>query len=114
MTTPPPGINPIPLERIRTAGGDALAKKILDLFLHHGPARLVLAREAVAGGNAEALEQCMHSLKSSAAQLGAEQLAEICRDLEARAKAGNLAGTEPLVKSAEDAMKVYALWAAGS
>lgn len=109
--TAPTGIDPAPLDRIRQAGGDALAEKILGLFLHHGPLRLDTAREAAATGDADALERSTHSLKSSAAQMGAERLAEICRELEERARKGEMAGTSTLVTSADEAMKAFVQWA---
>ena len=83
---PPAGIDPVPLDRLRLAGGDALAMKIIGLFLHHAPLRLTTARDAAASGDADALEQATHALKSSAGQVGAERLADICRQLEERAR----------------------------
>lgn len=109
--TAPAGIDPAPLDRIRQAGGAELAQKILGLFLHHGPLRLETARDAAAKGDADALERSAHSLKSSAAQLGAERLAEICRQLEEGAKRGEMAGTSTLVSAADEAMKAYVAWA---
>ena len=107
---PPAGIDAVPLDRIRTAGGDELAKKIVGLFLHHAPLRLTIARDAAASGDADALERATHSLKSSAGQVGAERLAEICRQLEERARQGEVAGASALVDAADEAMRAYAAW----
>lgn len=112
MHHPPSGVDPIPLDRIRMAGGVDLEKKIVDLFLHHAPLRLTAAREAAAAGDADALERVTHSLKSSAAQVGAERLAEICRQLEERAQKGEVAGASALVTLADEAMQSYAAWIA--
>lgn len=112
MSTPA-GIDPEPLEKIRLAGGDDLAQRILQLFLLHGPKRLVIARDAVAAGDADALERCTHSLKSSAAQLGAMHLAEICRELEELARRNDLTNTASMVEKAEGAMGEYERWATG-
>lgn len=110
MTTPPEGIDAQPLETIRLAGGDALVARIVGLFLEHAPQRLATARNAVAAADAGALEQSTHSLKSSAAQLGARELAEICRDLEQRAARKDLTGTAELMSRAEAALDLFITW----
>ena len=107
---PPAGIDPVPLDRLRLAGGDALAMKIIGLFLHHAPLRLTTARDAAASGDADALEQATHALKSSAGQVGAERLADICRQLEERARMKEVAGASALVEAADEALKTYAAW----
>ena len=56
--------------------------KIIGCYLDSAPTLLQRVRDAVAAGDGEALHQAAHSLKSSSANLGATQLAALCRELE--------------------------------
>jgi len=51
-------------------------------------------REAIAAGDNGVLQRAAHTLKSSSATVGALRLAGLCKDMEARARAGNLAQAE--------------------
>ena len=47
------------------------------------------------------LRRAAHSLKSNSADFGAQALSEMCRELEAKGKAGTLDGAQALVTSVE-------------
>ena len=68
---------------------------LLDTFLADSEDRLSLLRKA--GGDAKSLEEAAHSFKGSCSNMGAQRLAELCNELEQRAKKRSLEGIEKLV-----------------
>jgi HPt (histidine-containing phosphotransfer) domain-containing protein len=87
-----------PLERgalddlVAMTGGDpTLFEELLDTFLSDAEQYLgELDAAAASDDPAAALVRPAHSLKSNAMSVGATRLAELCRALEANAKAGNV------------------------
>ncbi len=78
-------LDPDRLAAIRSLQGDFgedLLSRIIQIFLQSSPKLLEKMQEAAATGNASQLSSAAHSLKSSAANLGATDLAALCRDLE--------------------------------
>ena len=75
---------------------DVLAE-VLRLFLNEVPPRMVRLRNAWQGGNIEEMHRAAHSLKGSAGNIGARRLYDVCHQLDAIGKAGDLAGAAPLV-----------------
>jgi HPt (histidine-containing phosphotransfer) domain-containing protein len=67
-----PLLDPAAFVRLREWGGDELLRKMIDLFLQNTPKRMEQIRAGVRDGDAEAIEDGAHSLKSSCANLGAE------------------------------------------
>lgn len=90
------------VDRLREWGGSALVARMIDLFIELGPERLSQIRSGSANGEPEAVERAAHSLKSSAANLGAERLRAHAAELEAAAMARRSGEIEPLVASLED------------
>jgi signal transduction histidine kinase/CheY-like chemotaxis protein len=85
------GLDPAPLEQLRrleASTGRSILREVVDTFLAETPQRLAKLREALAGGDGEALALFAHSLKGSSGQLGAVRLAALCRELEAAGRAG--------------------------
>lgn len=64
------------------AEGEALVASLAGLFLDDAPKQLRAARAAVATGEVAGLRTAMHTLKSSAANMGALHLSELARALE--------------------------------
>jgi CheY-like chemotaxis protein len=82
------------LEEIRSlqrAGTPDLLEKIVERYLKDASRLLQSMREATATANGDALRRGAHTLKSSSATLGAFRLAQHCREMESRARAGRLA-----------------------
>ncbi|MFO1372330.1 MAG: Hpt domain-containing protein [Candidatus Competibacteraceae bacterium] len=58
-------------------------------------------RDAVPAGDSESLRQAAHSLKSSSANLGATQLAALCKELEQRGRERRLDGVAALLQEVD-------------
>jgi two-component system sensor histidine kinase/response regulator len=97
-------INPRALDAIRRLpgpNGPALVSKVIDAYLADTPPRFAQLRAAVDAGDAEALRKAAHALKSSSANVGAEQLAALCRELEMLGRKATVAGAGMLLATAE-------------
>ena len=100
---PIPVLDPEPLARLHQLGGQAFVQKMVALFLEQTPARLTAAAQELEQGNLEALGRRMHSLKSSAGQLGARQVQEVASLLEQACEAGQEAPARALFPALERA-----------
>jgi HPt (histidine-containing phosphotransfer) domain-containing protein len=103
----PPATDSSALERLQRFGGGKLLREMIALFLAAAPERIEAARGASARGDAAAAELALHSLKSSAAQLGAVRLQRLSEQGEHRARAGSLDGLLELTRDlAEELVRV--------
>jgi len=78
-------INRRALEHIRALSprhGDALLDRVLHAYVDDAPGHFQTLRLAIAAGQPDKLRKAAHSLKSSSANVGADALAQLCRDLE--------------------------------
>ena len=82
-------IDPQALERLREWGGDKLAGQMVRLFLKNSGTRMDQIRSGVTDGDLEEAERGAHSLKSSAANIGAESLRTLATRIESAALEGN-------------------------
>ncbi|WP_413873885.1 response regulator [Albidovulum sp.] len=84
-----------------TIGGDreALAE-LVESFLEEGPALIDRIGRAAVAGDAEALRQAAHTMKSSAADFGAMPLSRLCATLETQGRSGRTEGAEALAAEA--------------
>ena len=80
--TEPQILHPQAAERLRDWGGDKLLGQMVRLFLENSPTRMEQIRAGVDGSDAKEAERAAHSLKSSAANLGAEELRSHASDME--------------------------------
>jgi len=97
-------INPAALNAIRALSpgqGDALLRRVIEAFLQDAPRHLAALREAAAGSDTDAIRKAAHSLKSSSANVGAEGLAKLFRDLEQLARAEQTEGAADLLAQLE-------------
>ena len=78
------------LRELDEFGGMGLAREIFTLFLDTAGPSLAQVEGAIATGNARALGQAAHALKSSAANVGAQVLSGCYRELEACARDGRI------------------------
>lgn len=95
-----PVLDPAVLSTLRqlTAPGepDVLAE-VLKLFLDEVPPRIERLRNAWATSNIQEVHRVAHSLKGSAGNIGARTMSEVCGQLEAGGKSGNVQGLGTLV-----------------
>ena len=83
--------------RAMTGGDPAFLAELIDTYVADTPQQLATIRQALEARDAEAVRRAAHSLKSNSATFGAAALAELGAQLEARGKAGELAGADELV-----------------
>ena len=103
MSIDPTIIDPAALKRLEDWGGPKLSKEIVRLFLDNGPTRVDQIREAMEDEDLEVPERGAHSLKSSAANVGAQQLQEVASELELAASGGDLQRVRDLIPNLEQA-----------
>jgi HPt (histidine-containing phosphotransfer) domain-containing protein len=70
------------LKRLERFGGLKLRQELTTLFLQEAPARIASARAALASGDIESVRSMAHMLKSSAGQMGAPRIQQLCERLE--------------------------------
>jgi CheY-like chemotaxis protein/HPt (histidine-containing phosphotransfer) domain-containing protein len=85
-------LDPDALDRLmETAGGDPeFVGVLLDSFNDDAPAILEELRDGLSTGDDAIVRRAAHTLKSNAATFGATALAELCAELEAHARTGEL------------------------
>lgn len=95
-------VDPAAIDRLleMTGGDPEFLRELIATYLEDGAAQLEAMRDAVARDDAEALVRPAHSLKSNSASMGADDLAAICRSLEADARTGRLGGAAERVAEA--------------
>lgn len=85
------------LARLDRIGGRPFVVEMIELFLENAPVRLATAREAYDAGDLATLHRAVHSLKSTAANLGARSLQRTAEAAEGRAGAEDLDALPPLL-----------------
>jgi HPt (histidine-containing phosphotransfer) domain-containing protein len=79
-------------------GGDlGFLGQLVEEYRGDGASRVADMRAALAAGAAEDVRRAAHTLKGSSASLGANGLAEACREVETAARNGRLDGLGPKV-----------------
>lgn len=96
MNTDLPDLDPAALERLRQWGGPTLLSQMVRLFLENSPTRIDQIRTGVQEGAVRDAERGAHSLKSSAANVGATALSRLAGEMEDLASRGDLAGVDGL------------------
>ncbi len=96
-------LNPAALERLREWGGEKLVSQMVRLFLTNAPTRMSQIRDGANGADAKEVEKGSHSLKSSAANLGAMRVHELCAAIEDAAEAGEVERIRSLLPDLEAA-----------
>lgn len=69
--------------------GSSIVAEMIDCYLEDAPELLSAIAQAVAQGDAIALRQAAHTLKSSSTTLGATTLSQLCKELEVTSRTGN-------------------------
>ena len=103
IMTDSPIIDPQALERLKEWGGEKLAGQMVRLFLKNTGTRMDQIRAGVADGNLEEAERGAHSLKSSAANIGAELLRTLATRMESAALDASIDSARTLLPELEAA-----------
>jgi CheY-like chemotaxis protein len=89
-----PAINVSALERLREMtqeGGDGLFQEMILLFLRNAPAQLGALESKLMSHDMPAVRAAAHSLKGSAAEMGADRMVPLCQQIELAASEGSAA-----------------------
>jgi two-component system, sensor histidine kinase and response regulator len=86
-----PLIDPGVLRHIAALARPALLDSMIELYLQHSPPLLMAIELAAASGQAVALQEALHTFKSSTANLGGLRLATLTKDCEALVREGGIA-----------------------
>ncbi|MEO8005307.1 MAG: response regulator [Betaproteobacteria bacterium] len=79
------------LDNIRILGsGDELLRKVLDAYLKSAPTLMEEFMQALDAANIDRARRAVHTLKSSSANLGATRFSELCKQIEASLRTGDL------------------------
>ena len=78
------------LDALNEEGETDVVSEVFRLFLADAPARVTAIRTAAAGGDTAGLRRAAHALKGSAANVGAQQVRDVCLALEHGASAGRI------------------------
>jgi CheY-like chemotaxis protein len=89
------------LRELDPVGGDALVATVLRMFMESAEATLQSAKCAVVARDGAQLSRLAHAMKSSAANIGAEALAELYRRLESAGRDGRIEEAQSLLAQVE-------------
>ncbi len=85
------------ITRLQRAGAPDRLAKVLSLYLADSQPLVDKLHQGMAAGDAMAVNQAAHSLKSSSSVLGAISLAELCQQFENLSRQGKLKEADPLL-----------------
>jgi two-component system sensor histidine kinase/response regulator len=97
-------INRHALEAIRALNadkGEILLQRVLHAYIGDTPRRLASLREAIAASNAVSIRKAAHSLKSASANIGADTLAQLSKDMEQLGRNDTTGGAAALLATME-------------
>jgi CheY-like chemotaxis protein len=102
----PPLLDTAALEELRSYSLEQdMVPMLINIFFEEMPTKMSQLRHAFAAKDTEQVRQLSHSLKSSAATLGATRLSQLFADLERTARDDNLANAPTLPASFEDVLE---------
>ncbi len=97
-------INRHALDNIRALSadrGDALVQKVIAAYVDDTPGHLQTLRTAIRGLDPGSVRKIAHCLKSSSANVGAETLAQMCRDMETLGRTDTTEGAGVILNDME-------------
>jgi HPt (histidine-containing phosphotransfer) domain-containing protein len=100
----PVAINHEALNAIRALSadkGERLLQRVVHAFIDDTPGQLHTLRQAIDSVDTGVLRRAAHSLKSSSANVGADALAKVCRELEQLGRTDSTEGAARLLLEAE-------------
>jgi HPt (histidine-containing phosphotransfer) domain-containing protein len=86
------------IRALSTERGATIVARVIDAYLESAPDAFDALRLAVSEKDAAAVEAQAHGLKSSSANVGARELAELAREAEALGRAGQAAEAAAIVE----------------
>ena len=89
------------IQALQRPGKPPLLQRVIGVYLESSPQLMDGIHAALADGDAAALSDHAHSLKSSSGNLGAMALFELCRQLEAAGRENRLADAETLLEQVD-------------
>jgi two-component system sensor histidine kinase/response regulator len=101
-------INRGALEKIRMLSrerGDALVQKVINAYVDDTPQQLSTLRSAIDGMDTGNLRRIAHTLKSASANVGADTLAALCKEMEHLGRADTTEGADSLLTNMEREFK---------
>lgn len=87
-------IDPAVLRELESSTDPAFVQELLRTFLDDSTSLISSIRHSLDEGNAAAVRNASHSLKSNSATVGAPKLSALAQSMEAQAKAGDLKGMD--------------------
>jgi CheY-like chemotaxis protein/HPt (histidine-containing phosphotransfer) domain-containing protein len=90
-----------PLRVLEAHAGPRALAEVIDVFLQTIPRRLDDLRHAHTRGDADSIRALAHSLKGASAQIGARGMADICVQIEAIVRGGDLTALGELLSALE-------------
>ena len=105
--TPSVELNLQALDHIRAlsggagGGGEALLERVISAFAGDTPRQLARLRGAIDTHDTEAMRKVAHSLKSGSANVGANALSQLCKEMEKLGRAGSTDGAAVLLQAME-------------
>ncbi|MFC5550516.1 response regulator [Massilia aerilata] len=97
-------INRAALEKIRMLSrerGDALVQKVINAYVDDTPQQLSTLRRAIGVMATHDVRRIAHTLKSASANVGAEALAALCKEMEHLGRADTTEGADSLLTNME-------------
>jgi PAS domain S-box-containing protein len=82
--------------------GSECVRELVNAFLEDAPGQIATLASALERDDDEAAQRAAHTLKSNAATFGAQPLTELCRELEAIGRQGELDKAAPLLARVEE------------
>ncbi|MEZ4560024.1 MAG: Hpt domain-containing protein [Caldilineaceae bacterium] len=84
-------------------GNQTVLNELIDTFLSDAPASLAAMHQALRDQDAASFRRAAHTLKSNSNDFGAHELADLCRELEAKGRNDDLDSAAALLAAAEAA-----------
>jgi len=95
------------LARLERFGGLKLREELTTLFLQEAPERIASGRAAFAASDVAGVRAMAHALKSSAGQMGARRMQEICERVESQDDPSDFASA---LSELDEALSRYRSW----
>jgi CheY-like chemotaxis protein/CHASE3 domain sensor protein len=89
------------LRAMQQEGESDIVTELIDIFLEDTPPWLDALHHALREADPQALDRAGHSLRGSCAMIGAQRMADLCAEVQRKARANALAGAEAMLTDLE-------------